>query len=546
MRMKAGKRKRLALLAVSAMALTMLSSVAFAAGTAEDMVARLNDGTTYPTVQGAVDAAAEKDTVLLLQDTNENIIVHADKEIVLDLNGKTLRSQNETKNTVENYGVLTIQDSTVNDETDEGDMGTIIGIADKIALVNETDATCTIQSGRITRAPYLTGGEQNNNQNSNYTVQNKGQMFIKGGLIVNNSTYNPMVVNFKKPYYAKKDAVKMEISGGTLRQDTCSVLRNDPNAVMTIKENASIINSTSSITQFYGKVKVEGGTFSGGALWVCSVEDNDGSYPTEVNITGGEITVSSIYAIHSYGKQEPVGKPKATLNISGEHTVINCQTWEELEYKNDYNLAPVDNHEMAEISISGGIYTYPVKRKHCADSCIPMKNEMGAYSVTDHISLNATTLSMTVGHTASEPFRLLQTPEILEMEVNWGSSNEDVVTVDDNGIVTAIGAGTAAITATVGGKTAVCIVTVAATTVPASSDDENVSDNNTPPANTSSNSTSVDSKIKDNELPLAQPDNTDQVAPTGVPAIPFASAILLSGCGLACLVLCKKRRQQAD
>ena len=57
-------------------------------------------------------------------------------------------------------------------------------------------------------------------------------------------------------------------------------------------------------------------------------------------------------------------------------------------------------------------------------------------------------------------------PEGAADKVEWTSSDEDVVTVDENGKITAVGEGTATITATAGGKTATCTVTVTAKPVP--------------------------------------------------------------------------------
>lgn len=53
-----------------------------------------------------------------------------------------------------------------------------------------------------------------------------------------------------------------------------------------------------------------------------------------------------------------------------------------------------------------------------------------------------------------------------EQKVMWGSSKQSVATVSDAGLVTAVGEGSAKITATVSGKTATCVVTVTKPEVP--------------------------------------------------------------------------------
>jgi len=55
---------------------------------------------------------------------------------------------------------------------------------------------------------------------------------------------------------------------------------------------------------------------------------------------------------------------------------------------------------------------------------------------------------------------IVQTSDGTDVEVEWSSDAPEVATVDANGLVTAVAAGVAKITATAGKKTAECIVTV--------------------------------------------------------------------------------------
>lgn len=82
----------------------------------------------------------------------------------------------------------------------------------------------------------------------------------------------------------------------------------------------------------------------------------------------------------------------------------------------------------------------------------------------ESISLNQEAISMVVGD--EETMTATVEPEGAADKVEWTSSDEDVVTVDENGKITAVGEGTATITATAGGKTATCTVTVTAKPVP--------------------------------------------------------------------------------
>jgi len=80
------------------------------------------------------------------------------------------------------------------------------------------------------------------------------------------------------------------------------------------------------------------------------------------------------------------------------------------------------------------------------------------------VTLNKETLELTVG--GSETLTATVAPaDASDKTVTWASDKTDVATVDATGKVTAVAAGTANITATAGGKTAKCVVTVKAATV---------------------------------------------------------------------------------
>ena len=81
------------------------------------------------------------------------------------------------------------------------------------------------------------------------------------------------------------------------------------------------------------------------------------------------------------------------------------------------------------------------------------------------VSLNKTSLSLTKGQ--SETLTATVSPsDATDKTVTWSSSNTSVATVDQNGKVTAVGGGSATITAKAGDKQATCTVTV---TVPVTS-----------------------------------------------------------------------------
>jgi uncharacterized protein YjdB len=81
------------------------------------------------------------------------------------------------------------------------------------------------------------------------------------------------------------------------------------------------------------------------------------------------------------------------------------------------------------------------------------------------VSLDKTSMTLTVGET--QTLTATVTPDnAQDKSVTWSSSDATVATVDQDGKVTAVKAGTATITVTTtdGGKTATCAVTVQAAT----------------------------------------------------------------------------------
>ena len=77
------------------------------------------------------------------------------------------------------------------------------------------------------------------------------------------------------------------------------------------------------------------------------------------------------------------------------------------------------------------------------------------------VTLDETTLEMVYGNGKEVTLEATVSPADAEdYDVTWSSSDESVATVDDEGVVHAVGAGTAVITAKAGSKKATCDVSV--------------------------------------------------------------------------------------
>lgn len=164
-------------------------------------VASIED-TPYFTLQAAIDAVTAGQTVKMLSDVSENIVV-ADKKFTLDMNGYTL-SEDIVNNPLEN--VISVGSTAELTIKGNGTVQDVAGTHGNILILSE--GKLTIEDGTFLK---------NNKKTpvpSSYIViqQNKGTLNINGGNITNN------VVN-GKPSHAVKviDNVTLNITDGTFR-----------------------------------------------------------------------------------------------------------------------------------------------------------------------------------------------------------------------------------------------------------------------------------------------------------------------------------------
>lgn len=338
-------------------------------------------------LQDAIDAAGTGETVVLLNDTTESVVIGAGQEIVLDLNGCTLSGAvkkdhdiDSMTNVITNKGTLTIKSSieggTVMGGTDTG-ASYDTGRKDKdgkavliypgrqgIAIVNENGATCTIKSSTIKRGDNGTFG--------NYTVQNAGKMYINGGLIENNSNKSSLLINYNYGPDANGkcgtlSGVEMEITGGTIKQENYIALKNDPATTLTIA-GGNIEVGSSNVNQMllYGTVKLVSGTLSAGngniTVLTYRAPSSGTVFKGSLEITGGDLTCKGLRIGHYGSQSSPETDPEIT--ISGKTTTVTTsENIQQVVYNYTDNGTACNGANTADavtVAISGGTFNNDV------------------------------------------------------------------------------------------------------------------------------------------------------------------------------------------
>lgn len=252
--------------------------------------------TTGDELQAIVNNAKAPVNIVLTNDiTTNNFVIPADKDVTLDLNGRTVT--NAESHTILNKGHLTLTDSSADKS------GQIISCkADTAALRNGDNAVCVVESGTIS----CDGA----NGNTWHTVENFGTMTFNGGKVIAHdgksfaivNGWNHMPVPGEQKATMTINDIEMTASpngfkncaGGTLTMNDGTLhctgywgLSNDSTGIATINGGKIISDSYIAISDGGAKMEINGGTFTGpqGSLyvqnWAKDTVVQGGSYQNE-------------------------------------------------------------------------------------------------------------------------------------------------------------------------------------------------------------------------------------------------------------------------
>lgn len=307
--------------------------------------------TKYATLQAAADAATAGQTVTVLNDvdmtTGSNLTVKAGQDIVLDMNGHSIKGANTNDYTqnINVYGKLTLMDSKEN------------------------------STGKIyVETPYQRG------------VYDRPLVYVAGnGEFVMNSGYIYTVipddpVNKGQYGIAAYDQGKITINGGTIEAGFCAITsRDDANSNTNITIDGGTLISPMDYAIAHrtaGKLTVIKGVIYGGSGAISMKRG-------ELEIKGGTLTSKGTGDTGNWGDGtgnlgkaalnfcKPYGNVKATITggtitAEGDAVLIDAQP---TEGKN------------VDISISGGTYSSDVS-KYCAAGFTATPKADGTYGIS--------------------------------------------------------------------------------------------------------------------------------------------------------------------
>lgn len=283
-------------------------------------VAKIGDN-LYTSLSAAISAASDGQTVTLLKNTTESVVIPATRNVIFDLNGNKLTAPTDKKyNAIVNYGTLTINDSKKTGEIiSKRNSGIGIGANSNTTIVyanitgqegaiggykDTVDATLTIDDGifnGIDNAVVIfNGSERTGNANTitinsgtfNGGIQSEGYIACgiyapwKDSITVNGGTFN---ITGGAGIVARAGTVT--IAGGEF-----NTTGNTPGYVgdskTTVPCSALVFDSRSDYPakDTNSKISVQAGKFKSDVCTISFVNSDPSDTNTRLEVTGGYFT----------------------------------------------------------------------------------------------------------------------------------------------------------------------------------------------------------------------------------------------------------------
>ena len=292
------------------------------------IVAKIGDN-LYTSLSAAISAASDEQTVTLLKDTTESVVIPANRTVTFDLNGNKLTAPTDKRyDAIVNYGTLTIKDSKKTGEIiSNKNSGIGIGANSNTTIVyanitgqegaiggykNTVGATLTINDGifnGIDNAVVIfNGSERTGNANTiiinsgtfNGTIQSNG--YIACGIYApwkDNITVNGGIFNITGGAGIVARAGTVTIAGGEFNT-TGNTTGYVGDSKTTVPCSALVFDSRSNYPakDTNSKISVQAGKFKSDVCTISFVNSDPSDTNTRLEVTGGYFTTDpSAYCV---------------------------------------------------------------------------------------------------------------------------------------------------------------------------------------------------------------------------------------------------------
>ena len=331
---------------------------------AEGNVAKIGE-TEYATLEAAIVAASEGDTIVLIDDVSNISTLVVEKDITIDLAGHTISTAvNANDNTKHYYAIENWATLVINDTVGTGKISSR-GIDNYVSLTINGGSYETIDSGNGGAAVYnnylIDGGDEliaeltindgtfkvTNGQNDSKTedgaqcIYNEGIVYIYGGTFESNSDSVYSVISVGELTITPSNGKTVSISGvhGGLGINGGNTIINGGSFSSTNHYGLYVSNDGSGTDPEQAIVTVNGGTFNGKnkSVWIGSdvnesvnstIEINNGTFNQPINAEGNTIenaiVVSGGTFVEDVSKYLVAGNE--VVKVGNEYKVVTDNT----------------------------------------------------------------------------------------------------------------------------------------------------------------------------------------------------------------------------
>ena len=306
--------------------------------------------TKYATLQDAVNAATAGQTVTVITDVDmtsgKNITVNAGQDIVLDMNGHSIKGANAYNKNIMVWGKLTLKDSK------ENSTGKIYaetpyqyGVYDKPLVNVDGTGKFVMESGHIYSViPEKTG----DNGQFGIGAWGSSKITINGGTV--ESGWYAIAGNGNET-----ESTTITINGGTLVSTADYAIYHPQPGTLTVNDGAVVYGAAGAISMKRGELEIKGGTLTSKGIGDTG-NWGDGT---------GNLGNAALNFCAPYGdvKATITG---GTITAEGDAVLIDAQ--------------PTEGKEVS-LAISGGTFSSDVS-KYCAAGFTATPNADGTYGIT--------------------------------------------------------------------------------------------------------------------------------------------------------------------